>query len=86
MLSHSGAPVRRWRLPVLLAAAAALLGGCVYDPYSGTYAPGVAAAPAYGYYPGYYPGYAYGGPSIVIGGDWGHGWHDHDWHGGGWHH
>jgi hypothetical protein len=42
-----------------LAAAAALLGGCVYDPYTGTYAP---CCDYYGYpygyrYPGPYPPY-----------------------------
>jgi len=71
---------RRLTLPALLLTAAALLGGCVYDPYSGAYAPAVAAAPAYGYYPGYYyPGYAYAGPSVVIGGG-GFGYGYHGWH------
>ncbi len=49
----------------------------------------VQSAPGYagGYPPGYYPGYDYGygygpayyGPSLVIGGGWGYGWHHHRW-------
>ncbi len=79
MLSHHTMPSRA--AAVLLLTAAALLGGCVYNPYTGTYDSGVVAAPAYGYYP-YYPAYAYGGPTVVIGGGFG-GWGG--WRGGGWH-
>ena len=47
-----------------------VLQGCVYDPYTGAYAP-CCAYPAYGYYPAPYAG------SVVLDGDWGwrRGWH-----------
>jgi hypothetical protein len=56
-----------------------VLGGCAYDPYTGTYYPAIYGYP--GYYPygyGYYPGYAYGyypSVSVGVGGVWGGGWH-----------
>jgi hypothetical protein len=74
----------RRTLPALLLLAGGLLGGCVYNPYTGTYEPGAVgvAAPAYAYYPGYYPGYGYPAPEVVIGGGFGyHHWPRYDgWH------
>jgi hypothetical protein len=51
------------------------LGGCAYDPYTGSYYPAIYPAYPYGY--GYYPSYAYGyypSVSVGVGGVWG-GWH-----------
>ena len=65
---------RRAFAACLLISGAALLQGCVYEPYPGPY----AGYPAYGY-PAYGPAY---GPTVVVGG--GGGWHGGDgWHGGG---
>jgi len=69
--------IRAPLLALFLVGAAALVQGCVYDPYTGTYVP-CCAYPAYGY--GYYgyPGY-YGGVAVAGGWGWwgrgGWGWH-----------
>ncbi len=78
MRNRFATSILRRALPLLVLAGAGLLGGCVYDPYSGGYAPGVVAAP----YPAY--GYGYGYPAVgevVIGGGDG-GYYHHGW--GGW--
>jgi hypothetical protein len=52
---------RRTLGAILLIVGAAILQGCVYDPYTGTYVPCCAAYPAYGGYA--YPAYgSYGYP------------------------
>jgi hypothetical protein len=49
----------RWLVVPIVLAAGAALGGCAYDPYTGTYYPAIYGYPGY-YYPyGYYPGYGY---------------------------
>lgn len=69
---------RRILTAAALIAGAAMLEGCAYNPYTGTYDP-CCAYPAYGYgygYPAYngyaYPAYAYGGggysSAVVVGG------------------
>ncbi len=85
-----GSFTRRALTATVLAAGAAMLQGCVYNPYTGTYDP-CCAYPAYssGYpaysYPDYsYPAYgysypAYSGPAysggVVVGGGWGGGYY-----------
>ncbi len=58
--------MRRSAVIVALAGLAALLGGCVYDPYTGGYYPCCSYGnPAYRYPPAYYPppqGYPSGPP------------------------
>ena len=62
---------RRTLAATLLIVGAAMLQGCVYDPYTGAYVP-CCAYPAYGYYPaggGYaYPAYGGYGGAVVVGG------------------
>jgi hypothetical protein len=45
-----------------------------YAGYPSGYYPGPYYGPAY-----YGPGYGYYGPSVVIGGGWGYGWHHRRW-------
>lgn len=73
----------KWLALTVVVAGAAMLQGCAYDPYSGTYVP--SAGYSYGYpvygYPTYgYPAYApsYGG-SLAVGGVWGGGYRGGDW-------
>jgi hypothetical protein len=56
----------------LLIVAAAMLQGCVYDPYIGAYVP-CCTYPTYGY--SGYPAYGSYGGSVVIGGGWGGGYY-----------
>ena len=70
---------RRLRTALMVAGAAATLGGCVYSPYPSY---GYGGDPTYGGYYGY--GYPTGGAYVAFGGgDWG--WRDRGWHHG-WHH
>jgi hypothetical protein len=77
--------IRRACLPIALLAGMAALGGCYYDPYTGTYYPagysGYYGYPYYGYYG--YPA-VYAGPTVAVGFGGGWGWHGGYWHGGGW--
>lgn len=86
--------MNRMLAAIVLIAGAAMLQGCAYDPYSGTYVPstgygygyggyssyGTYGYPAYGY-PSYgYPTYQpYYGGSAAIGGVWGGGYRGGDW-------
>jgi hypothetical protein len=62
--------VRRVQLLAVVVLAAGVLGGCVYDPYTGTYGPccGYYGYPYYGYpYYRYPPPYYYGSQTVPYG-------------------
>jgi hypothetical protein len=72
-----GSSIRRALTVIALIAGAAMLQGCAYDPYTGTYNP-CCAYPAYSYsYPAYsYPAYGYPAYSggVVVSGGYGEGY------------
>lgn len=85
--------MNKWLALTLVVVGAAMVQGCAYDPYSGTYVPAAGYGygyPAYGYpsygYPAYQPYYDgsvaigggyYGG---YRGGDWDHRYHEEHEH------